>query len=400
MNFMNKGKKALSENQTEEQQIPTKHTNSNQDQLRKKMLFMIAALAVLLIVIFLIVFLVRAIGGSNLSYQEIENRMKNAAIKYYEENESFLPDEEGNSAEVSADTLADNGFMDPLSKLRQDDECEGTVVVELVNGEYHYTPYLECGTNYVTKELYQAVIDQDTVATGDGLYQMNGEYVFRGENVNNYVQLDNQLFRIVKVTADHEVLIIPEFNRNQYLTYTWDDRYNTEANSNVGINSFDVSRIYDYLQEIYKTGQIGSMEFLSDNDKEKLVPYDLCMGKRSEQETNNTNTLECTSTIPNQMIGLLTVSDYLNASSDLNCHATTDRVCQNYNYLSSNVSTNWWLMTASTENTYGVYYVSGGGYVNLNSAINYYGIRPTIMLGSQVMIESGDGSSENPYHLR
>ncbi len=400
MNFMNKGKKALSENQTEEQPIPTKHTNSNQDQLRKKMLFMIAALAVLLIVIFLIVFLVRAIGGSNLSYQEIENRMRNAAIEYYKENESFLPDEQGTSAEVSADTLADNGFMDPLSKLRQDDECEGTVVVELVNGEYHYTPYLECGTNYVTKELYQAVIDQDTVATGDGLYQMNGEYVFRGENVNNYVQLDNQLFRIVKVTADHEVLIIPEFNRNQYLTYTWDDRYNTEANSNVGINSFDVSRIYDYLQEIYKTGQIGSMEFLSDNDKEKLVPYDLCMGKRSEQETNNTNTLECTSTIPNQMIGLLTVSDYLNASSDLNCHATTDRVCQNYNYLSSNVSTNWWLMTASTENTYSVYYVSGGGYVNLNSAINYYGIRPTIMLGSQVMIESGDGSSENPYHLR
>ena len=253
MNFMNKGKKALSENQTEEQPIPTKHTNSNQDQLRKKMLFMIAALAVLLIVIFLIVFLVRAIGGSNLSYQEIENRMKNAAIEYYKENESFLPDEQGTSAEVSADTLADNGFMDPLSKLRQDDECEGTVVVELVNGEYHYTPYLECGTNYVTKELYQAVIDQDTVATGDGLYQMNGEYVFRGENVNNYVQLDNQLFRIVKVTADHEVLIIPEFNRNQYLTYTWDDRYNTEANSNVGINSFDVSRIYDYLQEIYKT---------------------------------------------------------------------------------------------------------------------------------------------------
>ena len=45
MNFMNKGKKALSENQTEEQPIPTKHTNSNQDQLRKKMLFMIAALA-------------------------------------------------------------------------------------------------------------------------------------------------------------------------------------------------------------------------------------------------------------------------------------------------------------------------------------------------------------------
>ena len=51
------------------------------------------------------------------------------------------------------------------------------------------------------------VNDDDIVTSGDGLYSRGGAYYFRGEYVNNYVKMDNSLWRIVKVTSDDNVVL-------------------------------------------------------------------------------------------------------------------------------------------------------------------------------------------------
>lgn len=99
------------------------------------------------------------------------------------------------------------------------------------------------------------------------------------------------------------------------------------------------------------------------------------------------------------MIGLLTASDYMNASLDANCKATTDKSCQNYNYLRLK-ETEWWLLTGNAANDYEAYIVKSNGYIDINTTSGYKKIRPTIMLNNNVMIKSGNGSASNPFILK
>ena len=388
----NNGKKIADEVVNSNEQKKTVTPNKSNDMRKKLMRIMLIVVAVLVILL-VIILIISLIKGNNKSYDEIETEMKEAAIKYYEVQNGLLPEEEGEKVTIDAATLAESGYMDPLSELRKDESCTGKVEITKNNDTIVYTPYLDCGDNYTTKELYKAVLEQGFVTSGDGLYEMNGEKVYRGETVNNYVQLDNTLFRIVKVEANNQILLITANVLDDY-SNAYDDRYNSDRGYNSGINDYKVSRIKTLLEEIY-----AGNTFLSATDKEKLTSFNLCVAKRSEDSSDNTNALECADTLENQMIGLLTVSDYLNASLDTNCKMTTDRSCQNYNYLKLKDS-DWWLVTSSLANTYSSYAVRNSGYIDSYNSSNTKKIRPVIMLNSNVMIKSGNGSADSPYLLK
>ena len=388
----NKGKEIINNTNS------TSNNNNKADRsaMRKKLMKVMLIVIGVLVVILIIILIFSIINGGEKSYEEIEQELRKAAIEYYEVQDGLLPQEEGETVTVKASTLAESGLMKPLSELRKDEECSGRVEVSLVNDNVIYTPYLDCGKNYVTKELYKAVLEQGIVASGNGLYDMNGEKVYRGDKVNNYVQLDHNVFRIVKVRSDNKIELILNETIADYTTH-FDNRYNSDRKYNSGFNDYRVSRMLDYLTKLYN--ETGESALLSNNDKDKLSNFNICLGKRTIRETNNTNAVECSDALENQMIGLLTVSDYLNASIDGNCKDTNDRSCQNYNYL-NNSERDWWLITGNSENSYEVYVVRNSGYIDLNNASSYKRVRPVIVLNNNVMIKSGDGSKENPFILK
>lgn len=372
---------------------------SDKEKARKKLLKMVGSISVILIIVFGLVLLLSVIIGRNYSYDQIELILKNAAIKYYQVQEVLLPSNDGEKSEVDATTLSSDDYklMKPLSKLKKNVSCTGKVVVQKVNNKYIYTPYLDCGNSYKTEELYKAIKNKNKVVTsGNGLYEMNGEYVFRGDTVNNYVKLSKGLFRIVKITSDNKILLIPEFK--DYYSDVWDDRYNSDLEYTSGINLYRISRIRTTLATMY-SGKIEDFTLLTDTDRQKLTSFSFCIGKRSEEEENNTGTIECADTVDNQMIGLLTVSDYINASTDANCKSTLSKSCQNYNYLKISNDI-WWLATADGANTSDVYYVTDEGYILSSSASISLTIRPTIMLNNNVMIKGGKGTNSNPFVLK
>ena len=113
-------------------------------------------------------------------------------------------------------------------------------------------------------------------------------------------------------------------------------------------------------------------------------------------------------------VGLMYPSDYGYATSG---GSTTDRAtCLNkelYNWRDSSVSdckNNDWLLLSSTQWTISpyasssgaisVFYVSFGGVVNANGASTSSGVRPVGYLLSNTSIQSGDGSSGNPFTLK
>ena len=124
----------------------------------------------------------------------------------------------------------------------------------------------------------------------------------------------------------------------------------------------------------------------------------LCIGKRSVEDTDISGNVECSVILEDQLVGLLPAYYYMSASLDPNCETITSKSCGNFNYLSQ-FDDFWWLMTANSANTNEAYTVSKK-YAEA-SLCNYKAdIRPTIKLGSRAVYLEGDGSKDNPYQIR
>ena len=365
---------------------------------KKKMLLIMGGILGFFILILLIMFITTTFSKKVYTYEELEGVVENAAMSYFKEHENELPKEDGDIVEINASNLVVAEKMHDLSEYStKDGVCSDAYVqVEKTGDDYLYAPYLNCGESYTTQELYKKVISK-VVNEGYGLYQHNGEYAFRGETVNNYVQLENNLWRIVKVKNDNSIMLISADSINN--SYKWDNRYNVTTKNESGINNYAASRIKEQLEKIYKEPNEKRNEFiLSDSDKKYLVSSNLCIGKRSLTSEGKENVDECATTISNQKMGLLTLSDYMYASIDANCTNSKTRSCKNYNYLV--LIDDWWLITADSESTDQVFEVLARGNISLTNASNINGIRPVITINSKTMYKDGKGTLENPYTIR
>lgn len=372
--------------------------------LKQRMKKLILIIIMFTVFILVIIWLLSLTKSGNRSFADVENIMSKAAESYYADNKSLLPKADKGTNEVSLQKLINLEYMKELEKYSSKaTSCSGKVVVENNDDQYVYVPYLDCGSSYKTTELFRKVTSSSNIVTSDaGLYSMNGEYVFRGDNVNNYVKLGDNLWRIVKVDSNDDVVLILD-GAYDMSTY-WDDRYNTAEEFNYGYNSFKISRMNTYLTSIYTAAKEQDTKsfdplLFSKNTMKHLSGYKLCHGIRGENDAFNNNSLECSQTMDNVKIGLLTLSDYINASLDQSCTKATDVSCQNYNYLATHDG-DWWLLTANSKNNADVYYVSSSGIIKSTYASSYFDIRPVIHLNSKTMYKSGKGTKNKPYKIK
>lgn len=369
------------------------------DAARKRMFTMMGIIVGGMIVLLLVLFIMSMFTSKTYSFTEIEKIVKDAAISYFKDHPESLPMDEESVVEIDSSNLVVAEKMKDLSEYTKEGVlCSATVQVEKSGEEYLYTPYLNCGENYATEELYKRLIkDENLVNSGYGLYAVNGAYVYRGELVNNYVQLDNSLWRIVKITANNNIVLVS--NEGMLYSQPWDNRYNPEKNMGSGFNTYSTSRVKEYLEKIYDNPNEKNGELvLSNSDKAKMVPFNLCTGKKAATSEAKDNVEECNEVIQNQRIGLLTLSDYLSASIDPKCVNSLSKTCQNYNYLSNKNA--FWLITPDSADSTSVFAVEDNGVVKSQYASNYYSVRPVIYLNSKVLYKSGDGTLEKPYKLK
>ena len=395
----------------------------------KKMLKYVAILIGLIIVTILFLLITNSIkGGVKYSYSDIEVKMVSAAKKYVENkkknNIDILPSAVGDSFNLPTSTLINEGYLNDLSSYAKDDvTCNGNVeIFNAGNGNFDYVPSLICGNAYKTgiKLAEQVVADNDSgVTEGSGLYQrVNGkfvtdysdltgggsdsfEYVFRGDDVNNYVKIDNNLWRIVAIDDSDNLLLI--LNAHSQRAYPWDEKFNEDVKKYQGVNTYELngleSNAYKVAQEFYgETMVLQDREEYSAKTKYLMTPMDLCAGKRSTTDSDFSGKSECSYILENEMIGLLPAYYYMSASLDPNCVNIVSKSCGNYNYLSQ-FDDYWWLLTANSENTNEAYTVSKK-YVE-SSLCNYRAdIRPIIKIGARAIYSEGNGTFDNPYQVK
>ena len=356
------------------------------DYLKDKIYYIMAGT----IIIIILIILISSCSGMGKTYESIENEMVNAAKNYYANHKNNLPKEENGTVKVTISTLVEAELLDEvIDPQNKKQTCSGHVEVTKVGDEYSYIPFLTCKGNYEPKYLTDIVKESKTDEYGNGVYEMNGEYIYRGDDVNNYVKFNDQLWRIVKVDSEGDIkLVLANYSQENYW---WDNSYNSERKENIGVTT-------DYLHsDIRKTLNNYYEETFSKDAKAKIVSKNLCVGKYLISDQFSVEK-ECSIVKENEKIGLLNVTDYQNASLDLNCITLKNRECSNRNYLSNDNEIYTWTLNTSSENTYRVLYISRT--IEEENANIEKKINPTIYLSDKLIVASGEGSNEKPYVVK
>ena len=247
---------------------------------------------------------------------------------------------------------------------------------------------MTCKGNYEPEYLADKIkkVKQDEL--GNGVYEINGEYIYRGDDVNNYVSFNGMIFRIIKIDSSNDIKIVSNERTTDY--YSWDSKYNSERKQNVGnTENYLLTDIRKSLKEYYNS------TFTKEN-KAKIVSKTLCVGKYSLKDAFSTEK-ECAITKENEKIGLLNLMDYKNASLDSGCSNLKSGECANRNFLASeNIDT--WSLNSSSDDTYHVMYISGE--IDESNASNQKRVNPVIYLSNKVITNKGNGSLKNPYIIK
>lgn len=350
---------------------------------------------------------------SGTKYGELETKLQNAAVNYIEKHKKLLPTSTEKTTKVTLSTLIKNNYIGKMVAVEdKNTKCTGYVEITKVSedkNEYRYTPYINCGSYYSTKTIGNYIIDKETEGgtftrtTDAGLYQSNNEYIYRGENPDNFVMLDQHLYRIIKIDGDKSLQLISTTPTDD--SYVWDDRYNINRKSidnDDGINDFLKSRLHDTLVSLYtnETKKEGEV-FFTDTEKSYIVPHEYCIGKRSLNDQNIYSGAECTEKVELN-VGLLSLNEYSRASIDTNCVGIYDKSCANYNYFNTlykKSSYSYVTLTASADNTYQYYKVRYGN-VELTKTNNTKQLYPVIYINSKAIYSSGTGTATDPYIIR
>ncbi len=192
------------------------------------------------------------------------------------------------------------------------------------------------------------------VYEGEGLYMQGGDYVYKGSNVNNYVEFGNLLWRIIKSNADGTMDIILDDYIN---VLPFSKEYSTYIESD----------IHKWLNEY----------FLNYLDKEYLTGTKICLDTVSDL-----NSYSCNTSNTDSYVRIMSVKEYLNSK------------VENATYV-GNIESTLWLSTVSND---GAWQINGNN-LSVASETRALGIKPVVTLRVGVALLDGDGTKENPYKI-
>ena len=303
--------------------------------------------------------------------------------------------------------------------------------------------------NAEVKEITKPTYGMKAVEYISNLYEYDGEGLkidntsdqnirYYGSNPNNYVRFNNELWRIIGVFGNNVKLIRSESLGN----LAWDSS-ESSVNDGLGVNEWSQSALKNYLNTMYYGGTSVTCyngqnnqtttcptNTLDNNAKTLIDNYTWNTG--AVETTKKADTLAlynaergsvngkicssgtgCNDTVTRTTtwtgyVGLPYITDWAYASSESACETKIDEFspykCKNNNWMhyGSTYSDRKWYLSpiANPDYAFDVWSVSGVGRVCSDSATNPRSVFPTIYLKSNILIESGKGTSSDPYILK
>ena len=280
----------------------------------------------------------------------------------------------------------------------------------------------------------------EIVTTGDGLYEdsyEDGRLIYRGQNPNNYIMFNDELWRIIAKETDGTYKII----RNETLEKrafdeanhrsTENNTYCTRPSAGCGVYAAvegtfsspsgsqsgtvtEDSSIKIYLNDDYYTNNINSTA------KEQMTSHSFNIGAVENLNQSGSQADSIAKNIAGEKmyqwtgnVGLANVSDILRASTNPLCTSATtstnNSTACNSNYLldrGTASSLSYWTINAYSRESGGTSSYAWSGYMgrygaSLNitgASLSGYAPRPVVFLKSSTTL-SGSGTSEDPFTI-
>ena len=391
------------------------------------------------------------------SYNSLISTIKDAAQAYVYLNVNIVDDaiESQGYYEVSIRTLQENELLEnKLENPLTGKNIPSTSIVKIIKNNEEYIYKFSLDYQYLLEHIIDLYSSEET-RTSNGLKKDNTpdqNIRYYGSDPNNYVRFNNELWRIIGVFGNNVKLV----RKDSLGSLSWDSS-ESSINGGVGINQWGESKDADgneyagadlqvYLNKMYYGGTSvtcygGTKNSTTtcptntlDNTAKALIDnhtwntgapnhstlynsttqsYDTVEFYKAERGTVNgkicSSGTYCNDTVTRTTewtgyIGLPYVTDYAYASSENDCNTKINRSstykCKNNNWMHRSTST--WYMSpyAFPNNATSVWYVYGDGSSGLSLAADALSAFPTIYLKSNVIIESGNGTSSSPYILK
>ena len=255
-------------------------------------------------------------------------------------------------------------------------KSKGVVIVKFDHStnQYTYNFTTEGCTEVIVTPAYQTILSNETVKTvgnTDGLYEENNEYIYKGENPNNYITFKNSTWRIISIDKETNMLKIINLNDNQK-----------------SLSSNKVSGLVDDLNEEFSTENSSYQsvkDYINNNskwNKGNVSALSSALSLKSQEKQSNDY----------KTINLLTLGEYVNASLDNNCYKTT---CTSY----LSTSKNYWLLNQTSDNKNWCI-KSDNKADKVVPSDQLYNVYPVLYLNTGVEIDEGNGTSTTPYKLK
>lgn len=355
--------------------------------MNEKKQTMILLTTLFLMVSMLILYPVLKISLNNNNEDKIKNNVINIISEvnnYYKENTIF--NEEYQVFTIMNYNIVEEGLV-INEKLPEDGYIyinkEGKVQIVANDGEYCIIKKYNDEDITITNDKKCKIINSVKLGNiniavsddnNDGLYKVNDYYVYRGYDPNNYIEINNILFRIVKIDNSKNITII---SNNKLIDKSWDtinNNYSLTRESNIGY----------YLNNNEDLKSLRTYENFVENEYYSYMYED-------HNFDNNENYFQFGS-----VVSLININDYINASLDTSCKKNSFRndLCGNGNWLKTDYD--YFSIDKSSDS---VYSISSDGKIYESETNIELGIRPIFTLKSNLVFY-GDGTKENPYKIK
>ena len=279
------------------------------------------------------------------------------------------------------------------------------------------------------------ILKKNVVTSGDGLYvdsTIDGRYIYKGGNPNNYIRLGDDLYRIISVEKDGTIKVIKQESIGDMAWDKENARYSTNSEdfctsdwgckswgSNTTTLDTNENKVTQMPREVKGTlknlpakeatlNTYLNNEFynsLSDDVKSLIVESTWNVGPTLYNQANLSESVKEESAYKwKGKIALMNTTDYVKASTNSSCTNVSDYYnssCYNnrsaHNYLYSN---NYlWTISPVAESYAGCVFLIHDGFLERYSRVgDIGGVRPALFLSAKTIL-TGEGSEADPYKV-
>ena len=308
------------------------------------------------------------------NFYYIGDLASNTKVGYIAEEETnTLPDEKGINLEKADTTGSSNTYI-----IRVINNSGNSVTVNLgvsVGLDYNDLSLPEKG------HLFEEITHKGEVGTvvlsnisKDNIYDDGVDTFTTGQYPNNYVWYSGKLWRAVSVNNEEKtVKLVTQWNISAI-------PYNASGNT-----SFEGSYMEEWLNDTTVDGFLGNLR-----DYENFIVTDSVWDATMDNRGLGSITRPDGTTVVEDAVGLLNMYEYQTSYTG---------TIYSSGYLHNELQ--WWLITPDTSTK--IWQVNsrevGNGNTTSYEPTGTAGIRPSIVLKSNIKIIDGDGTENNPYRL-